>query len=208
MGGGQSGSGSKKSIRTMGLAKLPKTGNLSPRLDDGFLEVPIPDGWHVPPKNNKWLFRMQSSPTATYPTIIITGGRNADVGPDGKLVEFKRDAVGPYASSLQKHLQKTTNAKNFIRTAEPLRLGKRYVVHYADRVKSGDSLLDRLFVIVIRGGRKYTVEMRALRGALDEYSPIVYAVAGRLTVLAETKDEGRGMDGKDEGGGMKDEKAP
>jgi hypothetical protein len=153
---------------------LPKMGALVGPLDDGHLEVPVPDGWYVPPRDSKYLFRMAREQNVAYPTIIVEGGEKEAADPDS----LGKENVLEYAKSLQADLAGAGEPPE----VRALNIDGVYAVAYDKGAKAGGTSLNRQFLITIQQGRKYTVELRAFRGTLKDYRGKAYGVAARLKI--------------------------
>lgn len=162
-------------------ADLPDTGRMMGPLDDGHLSVPIPADWFAPPRSSKWLMRVQFVPEQTYPTIIVTGGENAE-----GVEQLDKSNVKAFAEKLQAELaekRKTAaGADADVPEVTGLKIGDFYAVKYHAPAVAGGTSLSRLMIVTIQKGREYHVELRALRGTLSRFRPEALAVAARMKV--------------------------
>jgi hypothetical protein len=162
-------------------ADLPGTGRTMGPLDDGHLSVSIPDEWFAPPRSSKWLMRVQFVPEQTYPTIIVTGGENAE-----GVEQLDKSNLKDFAEKLQAELAEKRRAAAGADADVPevvgVKIGDFYAVKYHAPAVAGGTSLTRLMILTIQKGREYHVELRALRGTLSRFQPEALAVAARMKV--------------------------
>jgi hypothetical protein len=162
-------------IEEYGAADLPGTGRMMGPVDDGHLSVPIPDDWFAPPRSSKWLMRVQFVPEQTYPTIIVTGGENAE-----GVEQLDKANLKAFAEKLRAELAEKRKAEAPEITG--VKIGDFYAVKYHTPAVAGGTSLSRLMIVTIQKGRRYNVELRALRGTLSRFRPEALAVASRMKV--------------------------
>ncbi len=167
---------------------LPSTKREIGGLDDEHLIVPIPDDWYVPPRDRRWIARMQYTREDTYPTILIRGGENSDALTKGEPIQnLGKSNLEAYAEQVQQRLEEEREKKKLDVEDTPevkgLRIGRFDAVTYTQPSHADGRRLDRLVIITIQRGRKYTIELRTLRGTLRLFRPVAYAVASRMKVM-------------------------
>lgn len=167
--------------------ELPGTQRTIGPVDEEHLIVPIPDDWIVPPRNSRWLARAQFVREEPYPMIFVTGGEANETDAQGNPIEqLDESNLQAYAKQVeeelaQEHLERGGSAETAPEVSG-LKVGPFYGVMYVRPAVAGGKSLERLMIITIEHGRKYEVELRALRGTLRTFRPQAYAVAARLKI--------------------------
>jgi hypothetical protein len=96
------------------------------------------------------------------------------------------DATPGNVLEFAKNFQKTLDAElasQGIKLAEnvhPVQIGDFVGVEYVRRAKIGADSVDRLLLVTVKKGRKYSLEMRALQGTLPRYRPFARAIAAGM----------------------------
>jgi hypothetical protein len=162
------------------VSTLPKLAPPLPPLDGGRVEVSIPDGWHLLPRDGKSLVRCQLSQQSAYPIIFVEAAASPD---------RTRLAVGDLpelAAGLQQSLDEELSAEGF-KLAEdvvPVAFDGFAGVEYIRTAQSKGTQLERLFLVTVAGGRQYTVELRAILGTTEQFRPYALSVAHGLKFVS------------------------
>jgi len=172
-------------LETYSDDELPGTQRTIGPVDEEHLIVPLPDDWHVPPRNSRWLMRVQYERDNPYPSIIVTGGEASETDAEGSPIKHLSEAnLQAYAKQLEQKLTEEQLEKGGgAPEVSGLKVGNFHGVMYVQPAVAGGKNLERLMIITIQRGRKYEVELRALRGTLRSFRPQAYAVAARLQVF-------------------------
>ena len=154
---------------TISTQELPKLGDYLPPLDDGRIELAPPEGWHVPGRSSKWIARFQRDTAAQYPSIVITA-------------EDYESLLNVSQNNLEEFADQTAAAES-VSSVKPIQVDRFVGVTYRKRGIEKDSInkiLERLFLVTVVAGRKYTLELRTREGMLGEGQPCLLAVAGGI----------------------------
>jgi len=141
----------------------------------GNLQVGFPEGWYVPQRDKRWLFRTRLSRTSNYPTITINPSQ---VDPGGELNE---KTVVDFARRVAEHLEGKVDPGAMLGPVQPMRLGSRFAVSYATNATANDKKLAVLRVLVSVAGSGYEVKLLAIRPTLPDFQQYGYAVAMGLS---------------------------
>lgn len=160
-GPGPSGSAGGSGIAEYDPAKLPALDEPFGPLDDGRLKVAPPKGWFTPSRSSKYLVRFQATQSSTYPTVIVTGED------EETIFEVTAENVAQFAAKVAAGLQK--EGAELTAPVKPVKVGNRYATVYERTARSGRNYLERMLLDTVVGGRRYTVELRALEGTLSQY---------------------------------------
>ena len=148
---------------------LPELGEYMPPLDRERLEVAPPKGWTVSPRTEGYVVRFRESTAEKYPMILLTAEDCEAMG------NLSQDNVRDFADR--------TRRQESLGTVEPITIGDFTGIVYRKRgkeAKSVDRILERLLLVTVANGRKYTVELRTREGRLDEGKRALFAVAGGI----------------------------
>jgi len=115
---------------------------------------------------------------ASYPTIIITGEDY------GRISNVSKENVKEFAEQIAAVLEEEDVAK-LAKQISPIEVGRRWGIIYGRRAKVKRMVIDRLFFETVAGNRKYTFELRALKGGVSKYKPYLLAVVGGTTFLKQ-----------------------
>jgi len=173
--GGAGGSGAAPSI--VGLEKLPEVDPPLGPLDDGRLLVAPPSGWYVPSRDSRFVIRFRLAPEIAYPTILVTA---ADYEP---IFNLSAENVEQFAKQVKQEIDERGETNKLVSAVAPILVGERPAVTYQRRAKSGKQLVERYFLETVAGGRRYTIELRALPGTLDDFQPVAWAVLHGMEFL-------------------------
>jgi hypothetical protein len=147
-----------------------------PLLDKGRLEIAKPEEWVLSPRGREWLIRFQLQTGLAYPTILVTAED------DSEMDELSSENVRQFAFRTQAGVEAelAPQGLSLANNVQPVTIGGRSWVEYARRAKSGQERLERLFLVTVAGGRRYTLELRVREGTLAAFRPAVVAVAGSI----------------------------
>ncbi len=191
--------------QTVELGELPELGALIGPLDDGRVKVAPPKGWRVPSRKAGLVIYFKESERLTYPRIHVTA---ADCE---NIINVSKDNVQEFARQVAAELNATADEqqRKVSKLTEPVRpveVGRFFGVTHARRGKDKNQrVVQRVFVETVLDGRRYTVELQALKGTLRKYRPHLHAVAGGIepvrTEAAEDPDAEDGSGILDGGAG-------
>ena len=116
---------------------------------------------------------------ASYPTIIVTGEDY------GQISSISKENVRDFAEQITAVFEAEDVAK-LAKPISPIEVGRRWGIIYGRRAKVKKMVVDRLFFETVAGGRKYTFELRTLKGGVSKYKPYLLAVVGGTTFLKQT----------------------
>lgn len=191
--GSPSGDDGAGAVQTVRATELPELTGALPPLDGGRLEIQTPADWKPGPHEEGFLARLQFEGAEQYPVILIAA---ADY-PGGSTVEDLLQAVNEDLEA--------EDAKLAV-DPKPLEFEGFQGVEYLRRAKTATHELERMVVVRTLGTRRYSLELRALRGTTARFRPYLLAIArglqpptegAQLGAPSETDaaDEGAGEDG-------------
>ncbi len=166
-----------KESKTLRVGDLPELGEPMDPLDDGRIVVAPPAGWHIPSRDSKWIVRFKSSPKLRYPTIMLTAEDYEDV------FNVSKDNVDEFAEQVSALLEQDGKTARLADEITPVEV-KRFVgITYRRRARVKKKIIERVFAETVVAGRKYTLELRALKGTDERFRPYLFAVAGGIQFL-------------------------
>ena len=166
---------------TFEVVDLAELDEPMPPLDADRIEVSPPKGWHTPSRSSEWIVRFTVSRKLSYPSIIITAEDFE------KIFNVSKDNVDEFAQQIALGLEQDPKVAKLADPVTPVEIGTLVGVTHRRRAKIKKSIIERQFVETVVAGRKYTLELRARKGTLDEYRPHLLAVANGIKFLkAET----------------------
>jgi len=163
--------------KTVKLQQLPELGDPIGPLDSGRLEAAPPQGWLLPPRSSEYIVRFKASPQTSYPTILVTA---EDYEP---VFNCSEDNVDEFARMVADHFDETGQSGKLAEEIAPLQVGRRWGISYARRAKVKRMIVDRLFFETVVSGRKYSFELRTLKGSLPKFRPYLLAVVAGAKFL-------------------------
>jgi len=163
--------------KTVQVRQLPELADLVGPLDSGRLEAARPQGWLLPPRSSEYIVRFKASPRTSYPTILVTA---EDYEP---VFNCSEDNVDEFARMVAEHFEETGQAGKLAEEITPLQVGRRWGISYARRARVKQMIVDRLFFETVVSGRKYSFELRALKGSLPRFRPYLLAVVAGVKFL-------------------------
>ncbi len=176
-------SSSQKFSVSTGSQNLPLLDEYLPPLDDGRIEVAPPKGWYVPPRNPKYLFRVQRTIKEALPVIALTG----QDWPELSALGSKN--TGQFIKALATEHQKDP------KTYRPIQIGNRTWVAYRRRAREPGRVarvLDVLALETVVDGRRYTLRLVCEANELDQWEPYLQAVARGIRFGPEVTLAGKG----------------
>jgi len=160
--------------------ELPKLGDALPPLDEARVIVAPPEGWYLPSRSSEWIVRFSASKRTSYPTIILTA---EDYEP---VFNVSRESIDKFAQQLATAMEEKGDASKLAEGISPLQAGQRWGATYRRRAKVKNTIVDRVFFETVVDGRKYSFELRCLKGDAKKYRPHLLAVvAGTEFLKAE-----------------------
>jgi len=168
---------SKSAGATIDVASLPSVDGAVPPLDEGRLTLSLPDDWFRLPRSKQYLVAAQLSRQAKYPAITIhveAAGDADDVAPENWAADDLKDRAAEMQADFDEQKVKLAEP------VKPIRIGPFVGVQYARGAKVEKLPLERLFLVTVAGGRRYTVELRAVHGELHKYRSLALAVAASM----------------------------
>ncbi len=163
-------------LQAIDVAKLPAVNHATPPLDDGRIELSLPEGWLWAPRSKDYLIKALMSREARYPSLTL------NVEPAVEINETSKENVLEFAAKVQKKLDAEL-APQGVKLAEnvrAVRIGDFLGAEYVRRAKIGADSVERLFLVAAAKGRKYSLELRVLQGSLARYRPVARAVAASM----------------------------
>jgi hypothetical protein len=178
----------KPKLQTIDVAKLPAVDHATPPLDDGRIELSLPEGWIWAPRSKDYLIKAIMSREARYPSLTL------NVEPAAESDETSKENVLEFAAKVQKKLNAEL-APQGVKLAEnvrAVRIGDFLGAEYVRRSKIGADSVERLFLVTAAKGRKYSLELRVLQGSLAKYRPVAQAVAANIKLRQDAAAAGEG----------------
>jgi hypothetical protein len=160
---------------------LPPLADPLPPLDGGRVELAGPEGWHVPPRDPRWLAQFQLVANNPYPRILVHLPEEHE-GSERVTAE----SAAAFAANLASQLRRELEPKGMtVPDVEPLVMGDFAGAQYTRQatIKGKDQRLDRLFLVTVQGSRRYVVELDALYGTLSQFRGHALAVVDGMKFL-------------------------
>ena len=162
---------------------LPVVDRTTPPLDDGRVEISLPEDWIWAPRSKEYLIRAQMSRDAKYPNVAAY----AEAAPDMEDASSENaiELVKIFRTTLDKEL-----APQGLKLEEPvhaIQIGGFFGVEYVRRATVGADSVERLFLVTVKNGRKYTLELRALQGSLPRFRSFGRAIAASMNFAPDVQ---------------------
>lgn len=143
-------------------------------LDGGRVSVAPPAGWYLPPRDRRWLLRAQFDRRHAYPALLLYVQEDAEAEPL---------TPGTHAAEAAARLARRLAAED--EQQDPaastlIQIGGFVGVEQVRAARAGSVRLERLLLVTTQPGRRYTLELRTLRGTLRDFRPVAYALAAAL----------------------------
>ncbi len=148
-------------------------------LDDGRVMVAPLSGWYIPVRNSDYVIRFRLAQDIAYPTILVTA---TDYEP---IFDLSPENVEQFATQVADEIAQRGESAGLIAPVAPILIGGRPAVTYQRRGKSGKQIVERYFLETVAGGRRYTLELRALQGTLSEFQPYAWALLYGMEFLEQ-----------------------
>jgi hypothetical protein len=149
-----------------------------PPLDGGRIEIAPPTGWHAMPRDRDYIVRFFKDDRNSLPRIII----KVEEGPVGGISDATAENIKQVALALGEELAAKETA--LVEPVIPVVIGEMPCARYVSNVKLK---LDRNFIVVerqtlvvVRGGRRYSIDVLVLPGRLLQGKDAAYAVCAGL----------------------------
>lgn len=169
----------KPGIKQAAPDQIAEPGDPLPPLDKGRLQLSGPKDWVAAPREKKYLAQFITRPGISYPRIMV----NAEAA-DGEA-DLTAENVAALAKRLKRSLEDDSEKVSAsIQSPAPLQIGDRYWVEHVRRAHAKDKPLERLLLVTIAGGRKYTVELRAYVGLAAAHRSEALSVAASMQTAA------------------------
>jgi len=174
-------------VRDTSGGEALKTSNLQPGpgrpfpapLDSGRVELSAPAGWDWFPRDSAYITRLFKTSQGALPRILVTAvdaptGLPADITPEN--VEQLREYI---AGEL---------VVEDIKPLEPpkaIQIDGKALVRYVRGGKLKNASVERQVLLVLRGGRLYTIELQSFPADTEAERDAAYAVAGSMKFSKE-----------------------
>ena len=159
---------------------LPVVEYRLPPLDDGRIEIPVPNGWKALSRKRDFLTRFYQTVQHAPPRIHVTVEQLADARIDTATGE-NIDLFVEYVS--QRVAGQLVPGEDLIEPCRGIVLGTTPWVRYVRGGRMANRAVERQFLHTIASGRWYTVELLVLRGTILRHRDTAYAVAAGMRVV-------------------------
>ncbi len=158
------------------IGELPELGMPRGPLDDDRIEMAPPENWIVPSRKTGWVIRFKESDTHSYPRIYVTAESYED------LIDVSASNVDEFARQISVALAEDPRVSKLTEPVTPVEIGELAGVTHGRRAKDPKKnvVVERVFIETVLAGRKYTLELQALRGTLRKYRAYLHAVAAGI----------------------------
>ena len=155
-----------------------KLGDYLPPLDGGKIEIALPDGWNLLPRDSEYLLRLYRESRSGVPRIDFTVEENNL----GGLTTVTEANVAEFTAAVAKELEAKGTA--VVEPPIPMVIGSvpctRYVSHVKLKVGLGTILVERQTLDVLHAGRLYTINLLAYPNKLLDSRDAAYAVCSGI----------------------------
>ena len=166
-----------KQLQIVNVDQLPGLDDSIGPLDDGHIKISPPKGWYPLSRSRKWIVHLKMSRVMNYPRIGVTAEDYENV------FNVSEANAGEFAEQIATTLGRSGQAAKLAGPVGPIKIGRFVGITYQRRAKVGKNYVDRLFVETVVAGRKYAIELWALRGTLKRYRPYLMATAAGIEFL-------------------------
>jgi len=173
--GGQAGAGGPPTV--VKAEDLPEVDTALGPLDEGRVMVAPLSGWFIPSRDSRYVIRFRLAPDIAYPTIVVTA---ADYE---SIFDLSPENVEQFAAQVNDEIAQRGESAGLVAPVAPILIDQCPAVSYQRRGKSRKQIVERYFLETVAGGRRYTVELRALRGTLEKFRPFAWAVVHGMEFL-------------------------
>ncbi len=154
-------------------------GEYLPPLDGGKIEIAVPDGWNVMPRDSKYVVRFSSLQSGGgLPRIdVVVEEKNL-----GDLTDVSAANVADFAAAVAKDLE--ANATAVIEPPIPMVIGSvacaRYVSHLKLKIGEGTFLVERQTIELLHAGRRYKINLLVEREKVADSRDAAYALCSSV----------------------------
>lgn len=152
-----------------------------PPLDDGRIEVASPTGWRPMPRDSKYLVRFYKQDRNSLPRLSVTVEEEAVGGISDATEENITDVVRVLGEEL------AAKETALVEPVVPMVIGgipcARYVSNLKLKLATNTILAERQTLVVVRGGRRYVIDLLVLPNRLLQGKDAAYAVCAGLRFL-------------------------
>lgn len=154
-------------------------GEYLPPLDGGNIEVAVPDGWKVLPRDSKYVVRFSSLQSGGgLPRIEVVAEENSL----GGFADISEANVADFTAAVAKDLEATATA--VIEPPIPMVIGSvpcaRYVSHLKLKVGGGTIVVERQTLELLHAGRRYKINLLVERDKVTESRDAAYAICSSV----------------------------
>ncbi len=171
-------------LRIVAAETLP-IGDYLPPLDEGRVELAVPEGWSVPSRDRRYVVKMLESSTS-YPRLLVTSTPDDWSG----ISELTDGNVGEFAAAVAERLESAEKKIEVIEPVIPMVLGDRPVARYVRRTRFKDDnksiVVERQILVTLGAGQIYEVDLQSPVGRLTAYRDAAYAVAASMKFANDT----------------------
>ena len=149
-----------------------------PPLDGGRIEVAPPTGWRPMPRDNKYLVRFYEQDRNSLPRLVLTVEERGV----GDITDGTAENITKIALALGEELAAKETA--LLEPVVPMVIGDipcaRYVSNLKLKLQTNTILAERQTLVVVRGGRRYVIDVLVLPNRLLQGKDAAYAVCAGL----------------------------
>jgi hypothetical protein len=143
-------------------------------LDEGRLNIRGPVDWHREPRSDRYLAKFVRSEKTPFPQVIIT---KAEAKDEADLTE---ENVKQYAEARQVELAKELKKASIVQDFRPIKLPAITGAYHIRKSQIENLVVERVIISLVKGGRRYDVEIRSLPANIQEFEKFGQAVANGL----------------------------
>jgi hypothetical protein len=153
-------------------------GDYLPPLDGGRIEVAPPSGWRPMPRDSEYLVRFYKQDRNSLPRLNVT----VEEGAVGGISDATAENIAEIALALGEELIAKETA--LLEPVVPMVIGTvpcaRYVSNLNLKLATNTILAERQTLVVVRGGRRYVIDVLVLPNRLRQGKDAAYAVCAGL----------------------------
>ncbi|MFV1964869.1 MAG: hypothetical protein ACC628_05565 [Pirellulaceae bacterium] len=153
-----------------------------PVLDDGRVEIAPPAGWNVLPRGGSHLTRFYKNNRNGLPRIEV----KVEDRRYGDISTVTTDNVGKFAERVAAELEE--RGKRLLEPVIPMVLGEVPCARYVTllQLTMGEKTIsaERQHLLVLHGGRLYTIDLSVLPATLKQSRDAAYAICSGLRFVA------------------------
>ena len=149
-----------------------------PPLDGGRIEVAPPSDWRPMPRDSKYLVRFYKQDRSSLPRLNVT----VEEGEIGGIADATEENITKIALALGEEL--TAKGTALVEPVVPMVIGTvpcaRYVSQLNLKLATNTIRAERQTLVVVRGGRRYKIDLLVLPNRLLQGKDAAYAVCAGL----------------------------